>query len=307
MATKEEIMAQMRAQLLSEKTNKQSPKQYAGDDKASYPFWNTPKNGSCVLRFLPDGDPNNTFFWVKREFINLPFDGQVGGEYETTNPVTVTVNSPRTWGEKCPIVDYTRDLWKDPATEELARTYWPKKNYIYQGFVVEDGIPEDETPENPIRRLVINPSIHEIIEKTLMDPTLINLPTDYTGGLNFRINKTKKGEYANYSTSNFVRNHSDLTPEQLKAIDTYGLFNLSDYLGKRPTKDETEMLLQMVKDSIDGKPFDYSSFGGSFRSYGSNKLNGPKETGNNEISEDAKVSARNKIEELKVSAKKAVA
>ena len=32
-------------------------------DNSIYPFWNILEGKESVIRFLPDGDINNTFFW----------------------------------------------------------------------------------------------------------------------------------------------------------------------------------------------------------------------------------------------------
>ena len=62
-----------------------------------------------------------------------------------------------------------------------------------------------------------------------------NLPTDYVNGTDFRLFKTTKGQYADYSTSKWVRKESALTEEQLSAVDTHGLYNLNDFLPAKPT------------------------------------------------------------------------
>ena len=38
-----------------------------GGDNAIFPFWNIPENSTSVLRFLPDGDSSNTYFWRERQ------------------------------------------------------------------------------------------------------------------------------------------------------------------------------------------------------------------------------------------------
>lgn len=243
--------------------------QGTGGDNASYPFWNIPEGSEATVRFLPDADPNNTFFWQKREVIKMPFEGVEGGDYPTNKSVTVTVPCVEMWGETCPIISATRPLWKDPATESIARQYWKKKSYIFQGFVVNSPLDEGANkPENPIRRFVINPSIYEIIEKSLMNPEMEDMPTDYVGGRDFKITKTKKGEYANYSTSSWSFRTRSLNDAEATAIEQYKLWNLSDYLGRRPDADELEALKAMFKDSMDGKPFDVASFGKYYRAFG---------------------------------------
>lgn len=241
--------------------------QSSGGDNASYPFWNIPNDSEATIRFLPDADPNNTFFWVKREVIKLPFEGVVGGEYPTNKQVTVTVPCVEMWGDTCPIISATRPWWKDPELEPLARTYWKKKSYIFQGFVVNSPMTEENAPENPIRRFVINPSIYEIIEKSLINPEMEDMPTDFIGGRDFKITKTKKGEYANYSTSSWSFRTRSLDDSERGAIEQYKLWNLSDYQGRRPDAEELEAIKEMFQDSVDGKPFDADRFGKYYRAY----------------------------------------
>ena len=60
-----------------------------GGDNAIYPFWNIPENTTSVLRFLPDGDASNTYFWRERQMIRLDFNGVVG--QPDSKKVTVNV------------------------------------------------------------------------------------------------------------------------------------------------------------------------------------------------------------------------
>lgn len=272
MATKEQLMAALAAQ--KEKSQPRGNTQTkSGGDNASYPFWNIDVGTSSTVRFLPDKDPNNTFFWVKREVIRLPFDGVEGGDYPTSKQVSVTVPCVDMWGDACPIMAATRPWWKDPAKEALARLYWKKKSYIFQGFVVASAFSEDNQPENPIRRFVINPSIFEIIEKSLMDPEMEDLPIDYVNGVDFRIHKTKKGDYSNYSTSDWSRKTRSLSETELLSVEQHGLWNLADYQGKRPDATETDMIKAMFEDSVAGRPFDMESYGKYYRPYGTNNSN----------------------------------
>jgi hypothetical protein len=260
----------VRAAILAAKNkgNRGNTSSNNGGDNASYPFWNIPEDSSATVRFLPDADPDNPFFWRNREVIRLEFQGVVGGEYPTDRQVTVTVPCVEMFGQTCPIISATRPWWKDPSKEALARKYWKKRSYIFQGFVVNSPIDEKNTPENPIRRFVINPSIYDLIEKSLASPDMEELPCHYTGGRDFKIAKTRKGEYANYSTSSWSFKTRPLTDTEFAAIDKYGLFDLKEYLGRKPDSDELAAIKAMFEDSLNGAPFDMDSFGKWFRPYG---------------------------------------
>lgn len=267
MATFEEIKAKLLAQKNRGGGNNNQTRNTG--DRASYPFWNIPEDSSATVRFLPDGDPDNTFFWVNREVIRLEFEGVVGGEYPTDKKVTIQVPCVEMFGMTCPIISATRPWWKDPAKEALARKYWKKKSYIFQGFVVNSPFAEEQVPENPIRRFVINPSIYEIIEKSLINPEMEDMPTDFVGGRDFKITKTRKGEYANYSTSSWSFKTRSLSDTELTSIQTHGLFNLKEFLGRVPDSDELLALKAMFEASVNGEPFDFDSFGHYYKPFGS--------------------------------------
>lgn len=262
-----------------------APKSRGTGDKASYPFWDIPENNSAVVRFLPDGDQSNDYFWVKREVIKLPFSGVVGGDYPTENDVTVTVPCIDMFGMKCPIIAATRHLWDKEETKDLARVYYKKRSFIFQGLVVNSPIDEGENaPENPIRRFVINKSIYDIIYEAILDPDLEDMPTDFDAGRDFTIKKTKKGEWANYSSSKFSLNTRSLTEEERSMVDKYGLFDLKEALGAIPSPDHIEAMKAMLKDSMEGRPFDMESYGEFYRPYGTASNNGTRP--NNYASKD---------------------
>ena len=256
-------LAEIRAKLanMESKGSSSSPSQ---SDNAIYPFWNIDEGTSTLLRFLPDSDPNNTFFWVERQMIRLTFPGVVGGDQK---PTTVQVPCMEMFGENCPVLTEVRPWFKDPSLEDMGRKYWKKRSYIFQGFVNENPLNE-ESPENPIRRFVIGPQIFNIIKSALMDPEMENLPTDYVNGTDFRLAKTTKGQYADYSTSKWARKETALTEEQLAAIDSNGLFNLNDFLPTKPSAEGVQAIAEMFQASVDGELYDPAKWGNFFKPYG---------------------------------------
>jgi hypothetical protein len=252
----------LRAKLIAQK--QQSESKFTGD-RAMYPFWNAPEGKTSTLRFLPDGDSNNTFFWQERLVIKLPFQG-VKGEHD--REVLVQVPCLRMFGEADPILAEIRPWWNDKSLENLARRYWMKKSYIFQGFVVESGVEEKELPENPIRRFTINGSIFDIIKSSLMDPQFEDMPVDYNNGVDFRLIKTTKGGYANYGTSNWARRPRSLNDVERNAISTYGLYNLKEFLPKKPTTEEAEIIKEMFQASVNDEAYDTQRWGNYFKPLG---------------------------------------
>jgi hypothetical protein len=198
--------------------------------------------------------------------IRLPFNG-VKGEMDSKQ-VMVQVPCVEMWSEACPILAEVRTWFKDKSLEEMGRKYWKKRSYVFQGFVRENPISEDKTPENPIRRFIIGPQIFATIKSALMDPELEELPTDLMRGLDFRIAKTSKGGYADYNTSKWSRKESALTEAEQAAVDQYGLFDLASFMPKKPTDVELKVMKEMFEASVDGQPYDTERWGQYYRPAG---------------------------------------
>jgi hypothetical protein len=150
----------------------------------------------------------------------------------------------------------------------MGRKYWKKRSYIFQGFVRENPIGDDKTPDNPIRKFIIGPQLFTLIKGALMDPELEELPTDLLRGLDFRIAKTSKGGYADYNTSKWARKESALTEAEQAAVAAHGLYDLSTFLPKKPSAVELKVIKEMFEASVDGQPYDTARWGQYFRPAG---------------------------------------
>ena len=260
-------LADIRARLAQSEGNKQGGNSTGGDN-AIYPHWNMEEGASATLRFLPDGNTKNTFFWQERAMIRLPFNG-VKGEMESKQ-VYVQVPCVEMWQETCPVLTEVRTWFKDKSLEEMGRKYWKKRSYIFQGFVRENPLGDDKTPENPIRRFIIGPQIFTTIKGALMDPELEELPTDYLRGLDFRISKGSKGGFADYNGSKWARKETALTEAEQEAIEKHGLFDLSTFMPKKPGEVELKVIKEMFEASVDGQSYDTARWGQYFRPAGVN-------------------------------------
>lgn len=266
-------LAEIRAKL-QEAQSKSTGQSTGGGDNAIYPHWNMQEGKEATIRFLEDGNSANTFFWVERAMIKLPFAG-IKGETDS-RPVQVQVPCVEMYndGTVCPILSEVRGWFKDKSLEEMGRKYWKKRSYIFQGFVVEDPLKEDKTPENPIRRFIIGPQIYQIIRSALMDPELDELPTHALKGVDFKIAKTSKGGFADYSTSKWSRRERALTDAEQAAIKEHGLFNLSDFLPKKPTDVELKVMKEMFEASVNGEAYDMDRWGQYFKPAGMGQATG---------------------------------
>ena len=270
-------LAEIRAKLQAAESKTSS----GPSDNAIYPHWNINEGDTVTVRFLPDSDTNNSFFWVERNMIRLPFNG-IKNQPDSKN-IQVQIPCIEMWGESCPILAEVRTWFKDKSLEEMGRKYWKKRSYIFQGFVRSNPLAEDSNPEIPIRRFIIGPQLFGTIKSALMDPELEELPTDTMKGLDFKIAKTSKAGYADYTTSSWARKESALTAEEQGAVDKYGLYNLSEFLPKKPSEQELKVMKEMFEASVDGRPYDADRWGAYYRSAGVNapdKGNAPSTSAN---------------------------
>ena len=258
-------LAEIRAKLKEQEANTGGNRGPQGPNPI-YPFWNIKEGESATMRFLPDSDQDNTFFWKERLMIKLTFSGVKGDT--SSRPVQVQVPCMEMYGDSCGILQEVRGWFKDPSLEDMGRKYWKKRSYIFQGFVTDNPLADDEAPENPIRRFIIGPQIFQIIKQALMDPDMEELPTDYTAGVDFRLNKTSKGGYADYGTSNWARRERPLSDAEMNAVNTHGLFNLNDFLPKKPGEIEVKIMQEMFEASVDGEAYDPDRWSNYFRPSG---------------------------------------
>jgi hypothetical protein len=252
MATLAEIRAKLQA-------SSQQNTGTGGGDNGIFAHWNIAEGQTATVRFLPDADTNNTFFWIERAMIKLPFAGVKGDT--NSKPVTVQVPCMEMWGEQCPVLTEVRPWFKDKSLEDMGRKYWKKKSYLFQGLVTNSQMQEDKVPENPIRRFIMSSQIFNIVKNALMDNEIEEMPTDFVRGLDFKIAKTSKGGYADYTTSSWSRRERALTTDELAAVKQYGLFDLKSFLPKKPNDAELNCIKEMFTASVDGEAFDMDRWG----------------------------------------------
>jgi hypothetical protein len=129
-----------------------------------------------------------------------------------------------------------------------------------------------------------------------MDPELESMPTDYTAGLDFTVTKTSKGGYADYSTSKWSRKETALTASEQAAIDAHGLYNLADFLPKRPGDVELKVLKEMFEASVDGQAYDPDRWGQYFKPSGFTAKGGDDNTGGTPTAKAAPAAAPAPVE-----------
>ena len=257
----------------------------AGGDNSVYPFWANPDNTTATMRFVVDGDTSNDFFWRERLLIKLPFRGIKG--QDENKMCTVQVPSTDMWTPNSdPIAAEIRPWWKDKSLEDMARKYWRKKSYVFQGFVPLNPNKEEAEPTNPIRRFVISQSVFDIIKSILMDQDLENNPTDVENGRDFYLTKTTKGGFANYASSKWAMKERPLNAPEREAIETYGLPNIgsSTSFPKKPDAAHISAMMEMFAASVDGDLYDPERWGQFYAPYGMRQDNANANNSDNDHS-----------------------
>ena len=278
MATLAEIRALLAAEQAKAEAAKNGTFVGSGQPDAFLAFWNIPENQDLNLRFLPDADPNNTYFWREREMINLEFNGVKGVH---TDKVRLQVPCNEMWvANSCPVLTEIRQWYKvakETGNEDLAKQaskYWKKKSYLFQCLIAPNSVEvkDDNAPENPIRRVLVNKDLFEKIKSILMNPDVEELPTDFEHGRDFRVIKSKNaGGFNNYDASQFKFSERPLNGDELAAIEQYGLFTLNEFMPKQPTPEELNAIREMFEASCNGEAYDPARWAAFYRPAGVQK------------------------------------
>lgn len=208
-----------------------------------YPFWNMDFGETAKLRFLPDADPNAPHF-VKEKWLHkltVTVDGR-----EQTRSVPCLEN----YGEKtCPICEKARAFYKDNDDDQGLK-YWRKRSYIAQVWVIDSPFDVEGSRHKLIS---LNPRIYEGIKQAIQQGDVEVIPTDFEAGYDFRLNKTRSGQWADYSTSRFAPRQSALDSEIVEGLE---LYNLADKLPRKPNLDYVNAVLEAA---LTGEEFVWNS------------------------------------------------
>lgn len=195
--------------------------------KLFFPFWKAPDDSTTVVRFLPDLDEDNSLGFLVE---NLQHELVINGQKKKVPCLAMH-------GENCPICELSRKYY-DEGNEDMGKKYYKKKSYIGQVIVVETPVEHDQS--QLVKLIEFGPAVFKQIQAAFQSGDLEEAPYEFKGGYNFRIKKTKSGQYASYSTSSFQPKQSDLEDDVIESLQ---LFNLADYRGKKIERASIEAML----------------------------------------------------------------
>ena len=214
------------------------------DWKLFFPFWKAPDDSTSIIRFLPDLDENNSLGFLVE---NLQHELHINGSRKKVPCLAM-------FGESCPICDLARKYY-DEKNDEMGKKYYRKKSYIGQCIVIDTAVEHDQS--QLVKLIDFGPAVFKQIQAAFQSGDLEEAPYEFSGGYNFRIKKTKSGQYASYSTSSFAPKQTDLDDDVIQALE---LFNLADYRGEKIDLATVEALLvadqtgQSFSESNDDEP-----------------------------------------------------
>jgi len=224
----------------------QADKKEGGSSRPNnyYPFWNMKDGEQCIVRFLPDKDPENPMgFMVEKRTHVLTINGE-----EKTVPCATM------YGDKCPICEVSSSYYK-AEDKANGKKYWRKKQHIAQALIIEDPLPPDsETGENhegKVRFVALGYQLFNIIKEAFESGELDEIPYAYQGGTDFIIKKSKQGEYSTYALgSKFARKSRDLSDDEI-ALAQDQMVELTSLL---PQALGEEKLHSMLEAAMNGTP-----------------------------------------------------
>ena len=199
--------------------------------KLFFGFWKAPEGSTSTIRFLPDLDEENPMGFLVENFVH---ELVINGKREK-------VACLKMYGEDCPICALSQDYYDEKSpnhNEQLGKKYYRKKSYIGQVLVMDTPVEHDQ--EQLVKLIDFGPAIFKQIQAAFQSGDLEEAPYELKGGYNFRIKKTKSGEYASYQTSSFSPKQTDVSDEVLESIE---LFDLKTFRTAKTGREQVEAML----------------------------------------------------------------
>ena len=238
------------------------------------------------IRFVPDKDDTNDFFWrplntraIKFNSIKVP-TGQV---YNTNLYVSVPAfnaikgsngmmpNLPEDYiyySSNDVIQQKIKGFWDNTDQgRELYKSFGKKTRYVMQGFVRNEGY------EQKLYRFIINKDLFDIIYSFMSDDEIMDMPSDPIKGKDFilNVNETKISlggvtrPVNDYSTSKWSNNVTPLTEDELTWLKVNGAYDLKQFVTGKPTAVQEEVMLEMFNASYNNMPYDVKAWSGVFK------------------------------------------
>lgn len=229
------------------------------------------------IRFIADPDPENLTFWRPLSTHRLLFssirqpDGTIVN-LPDNNKLSIIVPG---WNCKSKDVAYNdlsdeylylsdddpvnqkiKGMWSDDdeAAKETYRSYSVKTRYVMYGFITKyEGHPEIE---GHLYRFNMNKSLYNVIKNVLSDDDYQTDCFDLQFGFDFKLTVSKNGQFKDYHTNSRFSPKVYAVPQSyIDEIEEKKFPPLKDWMMKKPSLEERNVINAMATASIEGEPF----------------------------------------------------
>ena len=234
MTNKRPSLADLRSKF---KQKAEGKREFTGNSDV-YPHWNIPENATATIRILPDkNEDNDNYFYIDKLEHKLSINGQ-----------DRKIPCVKMYGEKCPICELSSKYYKAEGKDSVqGKYYYFKRVSLMKALIIKDPTEGGESAEGQVKTIQFTYQLMKLINAALAndeeEKRLEELPWDMEAGYNFLIQKTKQGEYDNYSTSAFSNRVSAIADKYLDAVEE-GQIDLSTLLPENPGVEKVQALLE---------------------------------------------------------------
>jgi hypothetical protein len=205
-----------------------------------YAFWNMDFGERAITRPLPykgmEDDAMHPFVEKLEHVLSI-------------NGEDKKIPCLKMYGEECSICKLSAKYYKEEGKKsEKGKYYWRDKKSLASIYVVEDPLPADDTTgEKATGTVKVAQFGNQLAERyttkfssLLEDDEIEDFPWSLTNGLNFKIIKEQKGEYAKYDSSDFMSKPTSLPKD---FIANFEPVDLHSYLPVNPGAEKVQRML----------------------------------------------------------------
>lgn len=217
-----------------------------------YPFYKMNFGETALFRFLPDADEENPLgFIIENKYHEFTINGK-----KKKIACLKMHDGPEA---HCPACAMSAKYYNELGDEKMGKLFWRKIDYIGAGLVMQSPFDFPIKPdENPVRLVSLGPKLFKRVETSIASGDFDTAPYDLDGGFDFKIMKTKQGEYADYSSSEFVRKSSAITGQLRERLE------LADLKKFRFARVDADAMQAQIESFLTGKSYeDEKAAGGS--------------------------------------------
>lgn len=182
-----------------------------------YPFYKMGFGDTALFRFVQDADEENPLgFIIENKYHEFTINGK--------RKRIACLKMHDGADAHCPACAASAKYYNELGDEKMGKLFWRKVDYIGAGLVMHT--PFDypiKEGENPIRLISLGPKLFKRIETSIASGDFDVAPYDLDEGFDFKLMKTKQGEYADYSSSEFVRKSTAITGELRQRLELVDL------------------------------------------------------------------------------------